>query len=240
MDLKIRDVAELLGVSETTIRRWLSEGKIPAYRLNHQYRFSRPEIENWMLNCRINHQEGVFSFQPQESSPATQRLAPASGWQTFGLYRALHKGDVISQAALSSKEGLIRETTKMIADRFDLDSDVVADLLLDRESLMPTALGEGFAIPHTRDFLLQSEFDAVFIVFPKEPLDWGALDGRPVHTLFFLFACNDKHHLNLLAKIAHLTSDPEASRFLATRPDKDALLSFIKDWELQLQEKRPQ
>ncbi|NGX51641.1 MAG: hypothetical protein K1060chlam2_01514, partial [Chlamydiae bacterium] len=36
MDLKIKDVAELLSVSETTIRRWLSDGKIPAYRLHHQ------------------------------------------------------------------------------------------------------------------------------------------------------------------------------------------------------------
>mgnify|MGYP003330610149 CR=1 FL=1 len=50
MDLKIKDVAELLNVSETTIRRWLVGGQIPAYRLNHQYRFSRLEIENWMKN----------------------------------------------------------------------------------------------------------------------------------------------------------------------------------------------
>ena len=48
MDLKIKDVAELLNISETTVRRWLVDGKIPAYRLNHQYRFSRIEIENWM------------------------------------------------------------------------------------------------------------------------------------------------------------------------------------------------
>ena len=34
MDLKIKDVAELLSVSETTIRRWVTEGKIPVYRLH--------------------------------------------------------------------------------------------------------------------------------------------------------------------------------------------------------------
>ena len=54
MDLKIKDVAELLGVSETTIRRWLAEGIIPAYRLNHQFRFSREEIQNWVMSCRMN------------------------------------------------------------------------------------------------------------------------------------------------------------------------------------------
>ncbi len=238
MDLKIRDVADLLGVSETTIRRWLAEGKIPAYRLNHQYRFSRPEIENWMLNCRINQQEGMSPFQSTEKDSSASRNLPSSGWQTFGLYRALHKGDVIVHPTSKTKEGIIRETTKAIADRFNLDADVVSDLLLDRESLMPTALGEGFAIPHTRDFLLQGGFDAVFIVFPKEPLDWGALDSKPTHTLLFLFACDDRHHLNLLAKIAHLTSNPEMSHFLSKKPDKEELLSFIKSWELDLQDVR--
>lgn len=57
MDLKIKDVAELLSVSETTIRRWLIGGKIPAYRLNHQYRFSRIEIENWMMSCKLDLEE---------------------------------------------------------------------------------------------------------------------------------------------------------------------------------------
>ena len=60
MDLKIKDVAELLNVSETTIRRWLQENKIPAYKLNHQYRFSTAEIEDWVLSCKmgkIKHQK---------------------------------------------------------------------------------------------------------------------------------------------------------------------------------------
>ena len=39
MDLKIKDVAELLNVSESTIRRWISEGKIPTYRMNQHYYF---------------------------------------------------------------------------------------------------------------------------------------------------------------------------------------------------------
>ena len=53
MDLKIKDVAELLSVSETTIRRWLIEGKIPAYKINHQYRFNRLEIEDWVMGQRL-------------------------------------------------------------------------------------------------------------------------------------------------------------------------------------------
>src|SRR5579872_484768 len=69
MDLKIKDVAELLNVSETTIRRWLIDGKIPAYRLNHQYRFSRIEIENWMMSCKLQQsQEGFSPFSQEQES----------------------------------------------------------------------------------------------------------------------------------------------------------------------------
>ena len=52
MDLKLKDVAQLLDVSEDTVRRWISDSKIPYYRLNQQYRFSRSEIENWVLSCK--------------------------------------------------------------------------------------------------------------------------------------------------------------------------------------------
>ena len=61
MDLKIKDVAELLNVSETTVRRWLKDGKIPAYQLNHQYRFSRGEIEDWMMKCKLKLGKDGFS-----------------------------------------------------------------------------------------------------------------------------------------------------------------------------------
>ena len=58
MDLKLKDVTELLNISEATIKRWISDGKIPYYRLNNQYRFSRSEIETWVLSCK---QGGEFS-----------------------------------------------------------------------------------------------------------------------------------------------------------------------------------
>lgn len=54
MDLKLKDVADLLNVSEITIRRWLADGKIPAYRINHQYRFSSKEIDKWIQTHKVS------------------------------------------------------------------------------------------------------------------------------------------------------------------------------------------
>src|SRR3990167_6479754 len=123
---------------------------------------------------------------------------------------------------------------KLIAQDLHLDAEVITELLLDREKLMPTALANGVAVPHTRDFLLQESFDVIAVVFPERPIDYGALDGKPTDILFFLFACDDKRHLHLLAKLAHLSSKPENLRFLRKHPSKQELLNYIKSWEGKL------
>ena len=229
MDLKIKDVAELLNVSETTIRRWLTEGKIPAYKLHHQYRFSRIEIEDWMMSFRHKKKRVVSEKQ---IFPENEVSSPGS--QQFSLYRALSRGSVFCEDFGPKKEAIIRGAMDKIAPEVSLDPEGIAELLLDREQLAPTALSNGLAVPHTRDFLLTGHFDAVSVLYLPEPIDWGALDGVPTHTLFFLFASNDKRHLHLLAKIAHMSSDPNALKFLKSRPEKDELLEFIKSWETTL------
>lgn len=234
MDLKIKDVAELLSVSETTIRRWLFDGRIPAYRIKHQYRFSRLEIENWMMECRVKPSGGVSPFQEAQEGifrDAQEEVATRKGMQQFCLYRAIHQGDVFLDIQGSTKEEVIRGTTKEIAAKLGVDTEVLAELLLDREKLMPTALSQGIAVPHTRDFLRKGPLDMIFVVYPQQPIDYGALDGKLVHTLFFLFANHDKGHLQLLAKLAHLSSQEKALGFLQERPDKKGLLHYIRAWE---------
>ncbi len=242
MDLKIKDVAELLNVSEKTIRRWLADGKIPAYRLNSQYRFSRIEIENWVMSCKLSKDDpSPLGFSDALASSSQEAIGEDQGadietkvgFQQFSLYRAVHKGGVL-RAAASSKEEIISNTVKQSAKILGCDADILTDLLLDREKLMPTALNHGVAVPHTREFVFKGPFDVVIVVFPEKPIEYGALDGQPVHTLFFLFASGDKHHLHLLAKIAHLSSNQEMLQFLKSRPDKQLFLERLQAWEASL------
>lgn len=231
MDLKIKDVAELLNVSETTVRRWLMDGKIPAYRLNHQYRFSRIEVENWMMKCKLKSLDADFLSFSEKPSDLEDTGSSSMGMQQFSLYRAVHHGGIYSDIEGTTKEEIIKETMFRVAPKLSLDAEVLAELLIDREKLMPTALNSGIAVPHARDFVEELPFDFVTIVFPKNPIEYGALDGQPVHTLFFLFATGDKIHLHLLAKLAHLSSNPKALEFLQNKPDKNNLLEYIRIWE---------
>ena len=228
MDLKIKDVAELLSVSETTIRCWLSQGKIPAYRIHGQYRFSRIEIEDWVMKHKLGHVDSI-----QEPLPSKKEVEKKKGSSQFSLFRAIHKGGVYKNVLGDTKEEVIHTSMKIIAEKLDLDADVLTDLLLDREKLMPTALNNGIGVPHTRDFLLNNPFDVVTVVFPKKPIEYGALDNKPVHTLFFLLASQDKRHLHLLAKIAHLCSQEGILKVLESSPSQKDFLEYIKNWETQ-------
>ncbi|NGX42358.1 MAG: Nitrogen regulatory protein [Chlamydiae bacterium] len=233
MDLKIKDVADLLNVPETTIEQWLMDGKIPAYRINDQYLFNRCEIEDWVLKKKIGKNNGPSSFEKQqkETTGLPADKAVRGGSKQFSLYRAIHKGGVFQEVPGSTKKEVIKATVSRIASELDMDAEVVADLLLERERLQSTALNNGIGLPHTRDCLLTTNQDVVTIVFPKNPIPYDALDGEPVHTLFFLFACEDKNHLHLLAKIAHFTSQQKTQELLRLKPSKQNLLEYIKDWE---------
>lgn len=237
MDLKLKDVADLLNVSETTVRRWLLDGKIPAYRINHQYRFNRTEIEDWVLTQKIgkdNQNLELESERPEEP----EESSPVLGSKHFSLYRALNKGSVIYNVPGKTKEEVLRASMKVIAKGLELDSDVLTNLLLEREALHPTALNNGLAIPHARDFLLSAHYDVVTLVFPQHPIEYGALDEKPVDTLFFLFACDDKRHLHLLSKVAHFCSNPDTRKFLRTKPTKEAFLEYVKNWESDIGNKK--
>ena len=147
----------------------------------------------------------------------------------------MHKGGVVVDVPGKTKEQVIKNTMHKVASRIGLDPDLITELLLDRETLMPTALNNGIALPHPRDTVLKIPgSDLVITVFPQRPIEYGALDGMPVHTLFFLFSVSDKTHLHLLSKIAHLSSQQMSLAFFQTKPSSDSLLSMIKEWEAKV------
>lgn len=226
MDLLVQDVAEMLNVSEDAIHSWVSEKKIPFYWLNNEYRFSCIEIEDWVVNQNLRSQASQVDGVTGEFSKENVNR--------FSLYRAIYRGGVYTDIPGNSKEAIIKATMERMAPRLGVDPEVMADLLMDRERLAPTAINHGVAVPHTRDFLLKAHFDVVGVVFPEKPIEYGALDGEPVHALFFMFACQAKRHLHLLAKMAHLSSQVEAQNLLKTRPSRQALLEYVKEMESDL------
>ena len=219
MDLKLKEVADLLNVSEITIRRWLADGKIPAYRINHQYRFSRTEIENWIISHRL-------SCSSEDIKPVKTENV-----KKFGLFRAISNGDIIENLHGKTKSEVLRNASLKISTHINCEPAKIEDMLLKREELQSTALGNGFALPHARNFFLPTNQERVIVTFLDKPIDYDSVDKIPVKTLFFLFAGDDKRHLNLLSKIANLCSDEKNQKFITSMPSKKIFLDYVKEWE---------
>lgn len=220
MDLTLNEVASLLQVSEDDVQKWVESSHIPSYTMNNELRFSREEIDQWVLQS----QNGLYR-DLQDSSLGTQH---------FNLLRAIHKGIILKDVEGTTKAEIIQNSVHQIADELEFDPNAVSQLLIDRENLMSTAINKGVAVPHTRDFLISKTYDVIVVVYPKEPIDYDALDHEPVHTLFFLFASQDKRHLSLLSKIAFFCNQPEHIELIKEKPEKKKLLSAIHTWEASL------
>ena len=226
MDLQFEDVATLLHISANTLSKWMEKKNIPFYTISGKARFNRQELEEWLMDAAANGGK-LPSFETDDGS---------STWNKFCLYRAIHKGCVIEGISKGSKEEIIRTVMHEAASVLKINPEIVSEMLIERENLMSTALGGGIAVPHTRDFLLHDYTDAAVIVYLDEPMDWGAIDGSYTDTLIFLFSCDDKRHLNLLAKVAHLTMMEETKRLFGSRPSKEKLLEQILEFEKSLLE----
>ena len=224
MDLKFEDVTNLLHISETTLQKWMDKMNVPYYTISGKPRFNRSELEEWLMESVVN--EIDLSLGECDDGSST--------WNRYCLYRAVHKGCVINDISATDKNDIIHEVMNKASSTLKVNPDIVADMLIDRENMMSTALGGGIAVPHTRDFLLHDFTDAAVIVYLDNPVDWGAIDGSMTDTLIFLFACDDKRHLNLLAKVAHFASREETKDIFKHHPEKERLLEQILDFEKNL------
>ena len=102
----------------------------------------------------------------------------------------------------SSKKRLFQEIGDVAASSYGLNSASTVEALLERETLGPTGVGHGVALPHARLGEL-SEVIGVFVMLEK-PLDFGAVDRQPVDIAFALFAPEDSgvEHLKALALVS--------------------------------------
>lgn len=227
MDLKKSDIADLLNVCEATVERLIQEDQIPYYILDGQKRFSRYEIEDWMLKI-FCQEEGVLPFSSAQEGEVKNL------YQQYALYRSIYKGFVIDQVDGDTKEAFIQEAMLRVKNLVPFNEEVITTLLLEREELMPTAIGKAIAVPHTREFYLPALQDMIVLAYPKNPIDWGAMDKKSVKAVFFLFACDDKRHLHLLAKLAHFANYKYSEQILDKKLLKPELLQEIKEFESSL------
>jgi PTS system nitrogen regulatory IIA component len=119
----------------------------------------------------------------------------------------LNVDTIIPALASREKSAALAEMAGYLGSAHRLDKDKVLKVLLDRERISTTAIGEGVAIPHGK----LSGVERVLGVFARSPegIDFSSLDGAPTHLFFVLVAPENAaaDHLKALARISRLLKD---------------------------------
>ena len=229
MELTVKDVANLLTVTEKTIYRWLKNGSLPAYRVSNHYRFNRAELLEWATSRQINVSADLF----REPNNAQVPL--------HGLWEALSLGGIHYRVEGHNKESALRSVVGLMRLPQEVDRDFLLQVLLAREALASTAIGDGIAIPHVRNpIVLHVTEPLVCLCFLEKPIDFNSLDGRLVHCLFTLVSPTVKTHLYLLSRLAYALRDKGFRDVIEKQGSREKILSEIARVESGLQQNQSQ
>ncbi len=140
------------------------------------------------------------------------------------LSQILTPGRTLCRAPGVSKKRLFETIAKLISDdQLSLPYDEVFSQLIAREKLGSTGLGQGIAIPHCR--IGNCSHPLGTLVTLESPIDFDSPDDQPVDLLFVLLVPEEanQQHLDILAEIARLFSQPDFCRQLRDAVDSDHL-----------------
>jgi nitrogen PTS system EIIA component len=131
----------------------------------------------------------------------------------------LSAADVTIDAAFADKQKLLEELARRAAPRVDLDSVLILAELEKREELGSTGMGGGVAVPHARFHQLRRPFG--MLVRLKRPVEFDAVDGKPVDTIALLLLPDARQgeQLGALACIARKLRDPLVMKALRKARD---------------------
>ena len=144
----------------------------------------------------------------------------------------LHERAVACQLTSKDKKGVITELVALLGRSGEIkDKDVatLTEVLLNREALGSTGIGQGVAIPHGKTNCVTRLVGAFAV--SKEGVDFGSLDGEAAHLFFLLVAPEDSAgpHLKALARISRLLKDKFFRDALRQAKDEATLLKIIRD-----------
>ncbi len=130
---------------------------------------------------------------------------------------------------ITSKKRLFQEIGDMFERATGLSAGTVFDALQERESLGPTGVGNGIALPHAR--LSGIEGVAGIFVRIEKPLDFDSVDRLPVDLVFALFAPEDSgvDHLKALALVSRTMRDSTLCAKLRANDDPATLYALLTD-----------
>jgi PTS system nitrogen regulatory IIA component len=143
---------------------------------------------------------------------------------------------VIADIKAQTKKDILTELSRPIAEAFDINLEEMVSVLLNREKLGSTGIGEGVAIPHGKIAGLKTI--AAAVGKNTQGLKFDALDGKPCHIFFLLVAPGNSvsGHLKALARASMLLKNPSLREGLMNTVTQQELYDVLLEYDNHLDE----
>lgn len=224
MELTAREAAQLLNISQGVLYQWIKDKGLPAHRVQERYRFNRAQLLEWATAESIPL--SVPSFQ-SGGGGAASHLPTLTG--------ALERGGVIADLPGQQIRAVLKELVARLPLPEGIDRTFLLRMLIARERLGSTGIGAGIAIPHVRNpIVLRVPMPMVTLAWLRQPVDFHAVDGQPVSTLFTLITPTVRMHLLLLSRLAFILQDAGLRQALHRRERVDVILAHCSRIESRL------
>lgn len=147
----------------------------------------------------------------------------------------LNKTRIITDFSSTTKESVINELLDSLKrDESIIDLEKVREVVLEREKIMSTGIGNGFAIPHGKTNAVKG----IVAVFGKlkEPINFDSVDGKPVNLIFLMVGREDAvgEHIKMLSRISRIMNKDEAHGKLLNAETADEILKIFEEAESNL------
>ncbi|MFA7230482.1 MAG: PTS sugar transporter subunit IIA [Victivallaceae bacterium] len=229
MQLSVKDTAQILNVSEKTIYRWIKQESIPAYRINEQFRFNRAELLEWATARRIKISPDIFHENENSQIPLPS------------LSDALKAGGIAYRLGGNDQVSVLRAIVDTLKLPEEVDREFLYQVLLAREALGSTGIGDGIAIPHVRNpVVLHVNRPTVTLCFLENPIDFHAIDGKPVNILFTMISPSIRAHLHLLSRLSFVLRNVDFKAALQKQASRDELMEIVSQAEAAIPDGRSQ
>ncbi len=144
----------------------------------------------------------------------------------------LNKNFIIPDLQGQTKEEVINELIDLFKkDPRVIDLGKIRDAVLEREKIMSTGVGKGFAIPHGKT----NAINDILAAFGKsnKPIEYDSLDGRPVNLVFLLVGKDNlvSKHIKLLSRISRMMNKDEFREKLIKATTSEEILEIFKKEE---------
>jgi nitrogen PTS system EIIA component len=213
----------VLGVSQKTVYRWIKEGRVPSHRLGGQHFLERSEVNDLVIRDGLG--------------PLPSTAQEAEDYQDITLHEMLTRGGVFYRISGATKKDVLKNALSMVKGVDDSVSSPLFQMFLAREELASTGIGDHIAIPHARGSLVGYISQPILsLSFLETPIDYGALDGKPVYALFLLISPNVRTHLRVLARLSFCLHAPEFKQTILEQASRDTILSTLARTEARLPE----